>query len=253
MDTNLVRLQKKLVGDGPAERQVLLLKLMHEFETAPPFGEKYVADATSAPQQWIARTGALLARVGLEYKIAFKSTRQTTIQFWSVAREPLRQLLLAAAEEIKLELELDGHDDIGQVYGLQRQYDFLRDLKEIILGAQNEVFVIDPYFDGKAFETYLGPLGDTCRIRLLCSRYSNDVAGHVAAFNAQHGVNPDLRKSSDIHDRLVIIDGSDCWIVGGSIKDAGKKPTYLVPLQPSIAPTKVLIYEHLWQQATPVL
>ncbi|AEQ51083.1 hypothetical protein [Pelagibacterium halotolerans] len=252
MENNLARLQKQLAGDGPAEKQVLLLKLLHEFETAPHFGERYLADADSAPQKWIARIGALLARAGLQHKIAFASTRHTSVQFWSGIREPFRQLLLAAAEEIKLELELDGHEDIGQVYGSQRQYDFLRDLKEIILGAQNEVFVVDPYFDGQSFETYLGPLGDSCSIRLLCRKYSSDVAGHVAAFKAQHGVNLELRKSGDLHDRLVIIDRSDCWLVGGSIKDAGTKPTYLVPLQPSISPTKVCIYEDLWQQATPI-
>ncbi|WP_162497503.1 hypothetical protein [Roseovarius dicentrarchi] len=221
MNDNLERLQKRLMGDGPAEKQVLLLKLIHEFETAPDFGKQYLADANSEPQRWIARIGALLARTGIEHKIAFQTARHTLVQYWSVAREPLRQKLLAAAEEIKLELELDGHEDIGQVYGPQRQYDFLRDLKEIILGAQKEVFVIDPYFDGQAFETYLGPLGNSCSIRVLCSRYSSEVASHVAAFGAQYGLCPELRKSSNLHDRLVIIDGSDCWIVGGSIKDAG--------------------------------
>lgn len=252
MDNSLKRLQKKIEGDGPAERQILLMKLLHEFENAPDFGDKYVSDATSPPQQWIARIGALLSRVGLEYKVAFKSSRSTSVQFWNVAREPMRQQLLAAAEEIKLELELDGHQEIGQVYEAKQQYDFLRDLKEIILSAQEEVFIVDPYFDGGAFETYLGSLGNSCCIRVLCSKYSRDVAGHIDAFKAQYGVPPELRKSKDIHDRLVILDGSDCWIVGGSIKDAGKKPTYLVPLQPGIAPTKIAIYEALWQKSQSV-
>ena len=249
MDNNLDRIQKQLMGDGPAEKQVLLLKLLHEFETAPQFGEKYLHDADSEPQRWIARIGALLTRVGMAQEVRFRTARLTTVKYWSVAREQLRQQLLAAAEEIKLALELDGSEDIGQVYGPQHQYDFLRDLKEIVLGAQKEVFVVDPYFDGQAFETYLGPLGNSCSIRILCSRYSSDVAGHIAAFSAQHGGSPELRKSQDLHDRLVIIDRSDCWIVGGSIKDAGKKPTYLVPLHPSIAGTKISICEDLWQQA----
>jgi len=225
------------------------MKLLYEFENAPNFGDKYIADANSPPQQWIARIGALLSRVGLEHKVAFQSCRSTTVQYWRVSREPLRQQLLAAAEEIKLELELDGHEYIGQVYDVQHQYDFLCDLKEIIMGAQKEVFVVDPYFDGGAFETYLGPLGNSCGIRVLCGKYSRDVAGHIDAFKAQYGVSPELRTSKDIHDRLVILDGSDCWIVGGSIKDAGKKPTYLVPLQPGIAPTKIAIYESLWQKS----
>lgn len=252
MRHNLDQLQKKLLGDGAAEKQVLLLKLRHEFETAPHFGEKYVADADSEPQRWIARIGALLARVGIAHKVDFQVTKQNAAQFWSATREPFRQQLLAAAEEIQLALELEGHEDIGQVYGSQQQYDFLRDLSEIIMGAESEVFVVDPYFDGQAFETYLSPLGSGCSVRVLCSRYASEVAGHITAYSAQHAVTPELRKSKNLHDRLVIIDGSDCWIVGGSIKDAGKKPTYLVPLQPSIAPAKIGIYEDLWQKAKPV-
>lgn len=249
MNDTMSRLQKKISGDGPAERQILLMKLIHEFENAPDFGATYVSDASSPPQQWIARVGALLARVGLEHKIAFQRSRSTIVQFWRVAREPMRQILLAAAEEIKLELELDGHEEIGQVYDAQHQYDFLRDLAGIILGAQEEIFIVDPYFDGGAFDTYLSGIGDSCDIRVLCGKFSNDVAGRVAAFKAQFGVEPELRKTKEIHDRLVILDGSDCWIVGGSIKDAGKKPTYLVPLQPNIAPTKINIYETLWQNS----
>jgi hypothetical protein len=252
MDQQLNRFQKRVLGDGPAERQVLLLKLLHEFEIAPTFGNKYVADANSEQQRWIARIGALLSRVGIEQKISFKTTQATSVQYWAVARERLRQQLLAAAEEIRLELELDGHEQIGQVYQAQQQYDFLRDLREIISGAHSEIFVVDPYFDGVAFDTYLGPLGDSCAIRVLCSRYSGEVAGHSRAFEAQYSVKPELRKSGKLHDRLVILDGLDCWIVGGSIKDAGKSPTYLVPLQPSIAPTKIQIYEGLWQQADPI-
>ncbi|MCR9140371.1 MAG: hypothetical protein NXI27_30710 [Alphaproteobacteria bacterium] len=252
MQDGFERTLKKLQGDGPAERQILLMKLLYEFDNAPEFGTDYIADANSPQQQWIARIRALLSRVGVEYKIKFQQSRLTEIQFWTVTREPMRQQLLAAAEEIKLELELDGHEDVGQVYDAHQQYDFLRDLRDIILGAKTEVFVVDPYFDGGAFETYLGPVGNSCSIRVLCSKYSSDVAGHVDAFKGQYSTAPELRKSKDIHDRLVILDRSDCWIVGGSIKDAGKKPTYLVPLQPSIAPTKIEIYETLWHKSQTV-
>ncbi|KZL10691.1 hypothetical protein [Pseudovibrio sp. Ad26] len=252
MTRDLERLQKKLAGDGPAEKQVLLLKLMHEFETAPNFGEKYVADASSEPQQWIARIGALLARVGLQHKVAFQSCRNTCVQYWRVSREPFRQLLMMASEEIKLELELDGHEDIGQVYGSEQQYDFQRDLRGIIQGAQKEVFVVDPYFDGQAFDTFLSPSRGSCSIRVLCSRYSNEVAGPAKAFMSQYKVIPELKRSKALHDRVVIIDRTDCWVIGGSIKDAGAKPTYLLPLQPTIAQEKINIYEDLWCEAAAI-
>ncbi|WP_340263918.1 hypothetical protein [Sulfitobacter pontiacus] len=33
------------MNNGAAEKQVLLLELQHEFETAPEFGQTYVAEA----------------------------------------------------------------------------------------------------------------------------------------------------------------------------------------------------------------
>lgn len=251
MDRYIDRLQKRIAGDGSTERQILLLKIIHEFENAPNFGAKYSADASSEPQRWIARIGALLARAGLEHKIAFGSVQQTMVSYWTLSRESFRQKLLAAAEEIKLELELDGRENIGQVYGPQRQHDFLCDLKEIILSAQESVLIVDPYFDGQAFETF-APLQGNCFMRILCSKYARNVAGHILAFEAQYERKPELRTSRDLHDRLIIVDGSDCWITGGSVKDGGKKPTYLIPLQPIISSKKIRIYEDLWQQAAPV-
>lgn len=252
MADTLSRIQKKIVGDGPAERQILLMKLMHEFESAPDFGDKYISDASSPPQQWIARVGALLAKAGIEHKCEFQSAKRTSVQFWGVAREPMRQIILAAAEEIKLELELDGQEEIGKVYDAKHQYDFLRDFNEILTGAHQEIFVVDPYFDGDAFDTYLSGIVDSCNIRILGGKYSGNVAGRIEAYKAQFGKAPKLRKSKEIHDRLVILDKTDCWIVGGSIKDAGKKPTYLVPLQPNVAPAKIEIYEALWNRAQEV-
>ena len=150
MNDPLDRMMKKLQGDGPAERQILLMKLIHEFENAPEFGKRYVAYSASEPQRGMALIGALLTRSGMREGASFRATKQISVSYWSLARESFRQQLLAAAEEIKLELELDGHEEIGQVYEPQRQYDFLRDLKEIILGVQSEVFVDDTYFDGGA-------------------------------------------------------------------------------------------------------
>jgi hypothetical protein len=48
----------------------------------------------------------------------------------------------------------------------------------------------------------------------------------------------------------LIIDNSEVWIIGGSIKDAGKKPAYLIPLSPSIALKKIEIYEKLWEESS---
>ena len=52
-----------------------------------------------------------------------------------------------------------------------------------------------------------------------------------------------------MHDRVVIIDDENPWIIGASIKDAGKKPTYILPVPPHFAEKKIQAYETIWDSA----
>lgn len=250
LNQQLARLRKKIEGDGPAERQVLLLKLVHEFENAPIFGDVFNGDAKSPAQQWISRVGALLSRISIQRKLEFQSINRTTGGYWKHATQSLMRAVSGAIEELKLELELDGRDQIGHVYEPSKQYDFFTDLKGIVLGAKDDIFVVDAYFDASAFDAYLSAVGNNPTVRILCSRYANDLTACVTAFTAQTGAKVEVRKSKDIHDRVIFLDTSDCWIVGASIKDAGKKPTYLIPLAPQLSQSKLAIYENIWSQAS---
>jgi len=56
--------------------------------------------------------------------------------------------------------------------------------------------------------------------------------------------------SNQLHDRLFFVDGDVCWVLGQSIKDAAvKKATYLAPLSPDVAASKLTLYEDVWRQA----
>ncbi|AML52745.1 hypothetical protein [Falsihalocynthiibacter arcticus] len=252
MSAEFERQMKKLAGDGPAERQILLLKLQYEFENSPNFGNRYVGDASSPAQLWIARIGALLSRVSLEHKIQFRTQVGTSVQFWVISMDGLRRALSAAIEEIKLELELDGRDDIGQVYAAGKEYDFFTDLRGIFASAENELFLVDAYFDGASFEAYFSAVSRDLSIRILCGSYARDIAAYIDKFSLQTGAKIEIRKTKLVHDRVVFLDGSDCWLVGASIKDAGKKPTYLIPLAPQISPQKLSIYEGVWSSAVSI-
>ena len=60
-----------------------------------------------------------------------------------------------AIEELKLDLELDGRSEIGSAYEPGDVYRFYADLKAIISSVQSEIVVVDPYFNGEAFDAYL--------------------------------------------------------------------------------------------------
>ena len=87
---------------------------------------------------------------------------------------------------------------------------------------------------------------------ILAGAYSGDTKTHADKHSQQHGSTIHLRQSDELHDRLIIIDGADCWITGGSVKDAGKKATYLIPIAPQIASVKLGIYVEIWSRSNPL-
>ena len=125
-------------------------------------------------------------------------------------------------------------------------------MKSIIGNAENELLIIDPYFNGEAFDAYLSEVDATINIRILADRYSKDIKAYVDKHMEQYGSSIELKRSKELHDRIVFIDNGVSWIMGGSIKDAGKKATYLIPLATPITEAKYAIYSEIWERASDV-
>src|SRR5690606_28198088 len=78
--------------------------------------------------------------------------------------------------------------------------------------------------------------------RRLGMKYTSDVATYAQKHTQQFGTMIEVRKSKELHDRLIVVDDSDCWVTGGSVKQAGEKATYLLPLPPGVAEATRSIY-----------
>ena len=85
MTDQLQRMMKKLEGDGPIEKHILLLKLTEALENAPEFGDTAVMDTSSPQRQWLSKVGALLSRLGIDKKVKFQSSFNTRVQYWKHA------------------------------------------------------------------------------------------------------------------------------------------------------------------------
>lgn len=253
MTNDLGRLQSKLLkqamGDGPLERQLLLLKLSHALEIAPEFGYEYIGDFRSIQQKWIAEVSALLTRVSNRHGMKCNATLRSMDRKWTASINELCQLVLRTIEELRLELELEGEENIGQVYNAGEVFNLYADLKEIIGNAKKSVFVVDAYFSTEAFSGYLAELNPNVSVRILAGQYSDGVQMAIRLHQTQFGSSFELKRSKDMHDRVIIIDDESPWILGASIKDAGKKPTYLVPVPPVLAEKKIQAYESIWASA----
>ena len=233
--------------DGPLQKQIVLLKLIHEMNNRPNFGGSFDNDPDGPVRSWISRVKALMERVSISKGVEFRSILHTAATYWQSAMRSLQVCVNDAIEELKLELELYQDDEIGTVYSATENHRFKTDVLDIINRATSEVFLIDPYFDAPTFALLFNN-NTQFGIRTLCFQYFDAVQAYAQSLSASQSRTVEVRKSKLAHDRVIFVD-DDCWIVGASIKDAGAKPTYLMPLTPSLGVEKKRIYEGIWAGA----
>ena len=137
-----------------------------------------------------------------------------------------------------------------KVYEKGQVYDFYKDIREITQQARNEVFLIDAYPDEEVLNLYLEKIPTGIRIRILANKPKENFLTVAQKFKMKPGVKFEVRASTDCHDRLFFIDDTG-WIMGQSLKDAGKKPTYLVKIESHDLFRKV--FEELWSRAQPLV
>lgn len=130
-----------------------------------------------------------------------------------------------------------------KVYPKGHIYDFYKDIRDITKDAKNEVFVIDAYVDEELLNLYLEKIPIGAKIRILTNKPQGNFMTVAQKFKTRPNIDFEVKRSQDCHDRLFFID-NECWVMGQSVKDAGKKPTYLVKIEGYTLFKKV--FDDLW-------
>ena len=72
-------------------------------------------------------------------------------------------------------------------------------------------------------------------------------------FRAQHSFAFSVRSSDIFHDRAIIVDGKQVFVLGASIKDAGKRAFNIVPVEaPPMVEGMIRYAEEEWSRAQKV-
>ena len=121
-------------------------------------------------------------------------------------------------------------------------------VRELLQTAASEVFIVDPYV-GLGTLDCLRDL--TIPVRLLTGTHSNSIeAGFdraIADFCVE-GHQLEVRRVQALHDRHLNFNDR-CWLLGGSLKDAGKKPFNCIEITDQKAMV-VADLETKWQTGT---
>ena len=92
---------------------------------------------------------------------------------------------------------------------------------KIIRSAKKSIVLIDNYIDESTL-THLSKKTKAVKVILLTKTMSNQLTLDVKKANEQYG-NFEIRIFAYSHDRFIIIDNSDVYHLGASLKDLGKK------------------------------
>lgn len=106
----------------------------------------------------------------------------------------------------------------------QSQHDAYVEIRTLLNIATTSVTIIDPYLDNSLLTLLSGCVKNGTSVKLLTSKHPSDLSLELQKWQAQHPtIVIEVRTTKIFHDRFLVIDGTQCWHLGASIKDAGSK------------------------------
>lgn len=124
-------------------------------------------------------------------------------------------------EEIFKALESDKiHSEKGVFYDGQI-FDAYTFVADIIRNAGRSIILIDNYVDDTVL-TLLGKRGQSVTATIYTKNISNQLQLDQQRYNSQYPA-IDINTFAHAHDRFLIIDGTELYHIGASLKDLGKK------------------------------
>lgn len=161
---------------------ILLEKFRSLLSTAPPLEGRgpYGQDQFA----WLGRVSSLITKWDRFEAVLFKvAVDGMTGNFNRVANHGI---VFTTIHKAIASLEDQLPQPTGQAFGPAAAYDFFRALRDLVLYAENSVFLVDPYMDAETFDGYLSALGPGRQVRILLSKYADDARVASEKFALQH-------------------------------------------------------------------
>ena len=230
-------------------QRVLLEKLRGLLESMPALEGR--GNYTQEQFAWLGKASAAMHEWSDIQSIPFKVAVNSLIH--NTDRQGNYGVAVASLHDAISRIEASLPQPNGQAFGPGAAYDFFKSLNDLIASATANLLIADPYLDAEVFDGYLQALKAGVKVRLLGTKYGENVRVAAAKYQAQFGSCVEMRKTMAIHDRVIFVDDDQCWVLGASIKDAAlKKPTYLAPVSLDVAVEKRKMYENIWASGTPI-
>jgi hypothetical protein len=138
-------------------------------------------------------------------------------------------------------------------------FDTQVEIGKLLANAKEEVWIVDPYMDEKALTDFaiLGP--ENISVRLLAdeatykSTLSSASQRRIQQYAGTRPLQTRLSPPRRLHDRLIIIDIKDIWILTQSLNAfATRAPASIVRADQEMTTLKLVAYQDIWDASRPI-
>lgn len=158
----------------------------------------------------------------------------------------------------KLEIQLPAAAQ-GAFVNVGSNFDAITAFAKVLAAVRDEVLIVDPYMDEKALTEFAVLVPEGVAIRLLTDSASMKASLEPMAekwIEQYAGTRPIALRATapkTLHDRLILVDGAEAWILTQSLKDfAQRSPASLQRTDPDTAKMKIDAYGDIWTDAAEV-
>jgi hypothetical protein len=184
----------------------------------------------------------------------FRALWQRTLREWeSSGHNRFSFYDVRARAEEKLGERLTPVAGDGAFIGAGDVLDAYTAIGKVLETAKVDVLIVDPYMDEKAVTDFAPLIGGGINIRLLSDVQSSKATLGPAAkrwaiqYGSAHPLEARLAAARSLHDRLIVIDVQEAWVLTQSLKDfAARSPASIIRVDRQIAEMKIGAYEALW-------
>ena len=205
-----------------------------------------------AALQWLGRLGALIEADGdLSDVVTVRSAPEnlgTALHDLSMAR--LMNVLHRALATCELALPTSSR---GAYIPVGNTFEAVAALRSILASVKTTILVVDAYMDGRVLTEFTPLAPEGIGVALLTDEAGvrPDVEPLARAWKSQWQARRplDLRVTAPrmLHDRLVLGDPGDAWILTQSLKDfAARSRATIQKLDPELAAAKFAAYTDIW-------
>lgn len=153
--------------------------------------------------------------------------RKKEYELYQKNAEWLERRVSSTLEEMYLLSENPSVEEIGKIFNINEMYEVYRDLNSKLSKACTEVFIIDTYSDISILDRYIEPIPIHVPVKILTNYQTVQFVTASQLLSKKRMLQ--VHESPTVHDRYIIVDNK-AWIIGASLKDAGKKPTSITPI-----------------------